>query len=92
MFRVRIAGHGFAKLVDGSLGRYGFFTNCFISATDASEAGAKAVEQIADRSKLADQREFEEGSSATLEIEEIIEWRDEVPGEHQQGLVWYKES
>ena len=69
IFRVKIAGQGFAMIVDGALGRYGFFTNCFVSAANATEASKKALEEVADRCSLAAQSESTEGPSAKTEKE-----------------------
>jgi hypothetical protein len=84
LFRVRLNGIGFRKVVDGSEGRYSFYANQFVEAETPQLAADKALDALAARPDLREQ--LVQGGP-TVVIESVVEHSGERPG--QQGLAWY---
>ena len=86
-FRVKLVGSGFMMTVDGVRGRYGFFTSCFVEANASDRAGEAALTLIGNRADLRGPLNAVEGSRASIEIEEVSEWEDDVSGLFLESLM-----
>jgi hypothetical protein len=89
LFRVLVSGHHFARDFDGRAGRYGFYTSCFVAAADARAACEEALLQVRTRPGLLDPARGDQ--EASIEVTDVLEWNDGIPGADRHGLVWYEE-
>lgn len=91
-YRVKVEGHGFAKAVDGSVVRCGFFANRFLEAASAEVASLRAVASVTSRPDISQQLCGGQTPKPRLGAVEALEWTSQMPSVEDQGLVWYEEK